>query len=306
MKLSQIREVLAIAERGSMRSAARQLGVAQPVMTRSIRELEHELGVLLFERRVTGMILTPMGEAFVRRATAIQLDLDRVRDELQQLRGETVGTVSAGLSTVAHVALLPRIIEPFRRRFPGVRLKLVEGLFPTLEPDIQDGKVDFYVGPLAENFQPAELLVERLFDNRRVVVGRRGHPLANARSLKDLVDAHWVTTAITMNVDAELGPMFESYGLPHPHIALQTETALSMLIATAHSDLLAMLPQQWLAYFQPTGTIEHIPVAEMLPAPPICIVRRARLPLTPAAEFLCDLFRRIGHNHALSLAGTPD
>ena len=53
MTLNQIRNIVAVAERGSLRSAARFLGVTQPAITRSIRELEHELGVPLFERRVS-------------------------------------------------------------------------------------------------------------------------------------------------------------------------------------------------------------------------------------------------------------
>ena len=61
MTLNQIRNVVAIAERGSLRSAARFLGVTQPSITRSIRELEHGLGVVLFERKATGMTLTLMG-----------------------------------------------------------------------------------------------------------------------------------------------------------------------------------------------------------------------------------------------------
>jgi DNA-binding transcriptional LysR family regulator len=48
MKLNHIRDVIAVAERGSLRSAARHLGIAQPAITRSIRELEHELGAPLF------------------------------------------------------------------------------------------------------------------------------------------------------------------------------------------------------------------------------------------------------------------
>lgn len=71
----------------TLRSAARHLGIAQPAITRSIRELEHELGAALFVRHVNGVVLTPMGEAFLRRATAIQLELEPTKDEIQQLRG---------------------------------------------------------------------------------------------------------------------------------------------------------------------------------------------------------------------------
>lgn len=292
MKLNHMRDVVAVAERGSLRSAARHLGIPQPNITRSIRELEHELGVTLFERRATGMTLTAMGQAFLRRATSIQFEMERTREEIEQLKGVGIGTVSVGLSTVAHIALLPRVIETFRRRYPDVLLKVSEGFFPTMEADIQAGLIDFYVGPLAEDVRPAELTIEPLFDNQRIVVARKGHTLIGATSLVELADARWVTTSITLVGEAELNPLFDSLGLPHPRIVAQAGTAISMLVITASSDLLAMLPQQWLAVVAASPLVEQIKVREAMPGPTICMVGRARLPLTPAAEYLSDLFRR--------------
>ena len=73
MKLHHLRNVVAIVERGSLRAAAKHLGLAQPAMSRSVRELESELGVVLFERNKFGMTLTTVGEIFVRRAKAMGL-----------------------------------------------------------------------------------------------------------------------------------------------------------------------------------------------------------------------------------------
>ncbi len=292
MKLNHIRDVIAVAERGSLRSAARHLGIAQPAITRSIRELEHELGAMLFIRHVNGVALTPMGEAFVRRATAIQLELERTKDEIRQLKGVKTGTVAVGLSTAAHVALLPRVLKPFGKSFPEVQLRIVEGLFPTMEAELWDGLIDFYVGPLAEDSASSDFVVEKLFDNRRIVVGRRNHPLVRAKSLADLRGAKWVATSVTISSEAELGPVFARFKLRPPVVAAQTQTALSMIVLAAYSDYLAMLPEQWLDFVKTGRMLQHIDVREELVAPSICIVQRARLPLTPVAEHLCDLFRR--------------
>jgi DNA-binding transcriptional LysR family regulator len=313
MKLNHIRDVIAVAERGSLRSAARHLGVAQPAITRSIRELEHELGTTLFVRHVSGVALTPMGETFLRRATAIQLELERTKDEIQQLKGAKTGTIAVGLSTAAHVALLPRVLKAFVRAFPDVQLRLIEGLFPALEAELFDGSIDFYVGPLAEDSASREFAVEKLFDNHRIVVGRRNHPLARAKSLAELQGAKWVTTSVTVSSAAELVPVFGRFKLPAPMIAARTQTALSMIVLAAYSDYLAMLPEQWLDFVKTGRLLHHIDVREELVAPSICVVRRARLPLTPVAEHLCDLFRRaaahlqsakrdLGRSHARELS----
>jgi LysR family transcriptional regulator, regulator of abg operon len=292
MKLNHLRDVIAVAERGSLRSAARHLGIAQPAITRSIRELEHELGAALFVRHVNGAALTPMGEAFLRRATAIQLELERTKDEIQQLKGIKTGSVAVGLSTAAHVALLPHVLRPFGKSFPAVQLRIVEGLFPAMEAELGDGSIDFYVGPLAEDSVSSDFAVEKLFDNRRIVVGRRNHPLARAKSLGELQGAKWVTTSVTISSEAELAPVFARFELPAPLIAARTQTALSMIVLAAYSDYLAMLPEQWLDFVKTGRLLHHFDVREELVAPSICIVRRARLPLTPVAEHLCDLFRR--------------
>lgn len=297
MKLNQIRDVIAVAERGSLRGAARHLGIAQPAITRSIRELEHELGVSLFVRQVSGVVLTPMGEAFVRRATAIQLELERTKDEIRQLKGMKTGSIAVGLSTAVHVALLPRVLKPFGRRFPDVTMKIVEGLFPAMEAELHDGSIDFYVGPLAEDSVSSEFTVEKLFDNRRIVVGRRNHPLARARSLAELASAKWVATSLTVSSEAELGPVFARFKLPPPIVAARTQTALSMIVLAAYSDYLAMLPAQWLDFVESGKLLHYFDVREELVAPSICVVRRARLPLTPVAEHLCDLFRRAAAHH---------
>lgn len=301
MKLHHIRDIVAVAETGSLRSAARRLDIAQSAITRSIRELEHELGAMLFERRAKGVVLTPIGEAFVRRARGIQLDLDRAREEVAQLKGQAAGSVSIGLSSAPHIALLPRVVEPFRRRFPDVRLTVQEGLFPSLEADLQDGRLDFYVGPMTRDAQPVELLVEHLFENQRIIVARIGHPMGLAGSLADLAQAKWISS--TFNADLELYPEFEAHGLPRPQIAATTETAFSMLSLVSSSDLLAMLPQQWVDVISDAGRIQQIRIRERLAAPPICLVRRARLPLTPAAEHLCDLFQRAALHHSRRLEG---
>ncbi|MGC4028372.1 MAG: LysR substrate-binding domain-containing protein [Steroidobacteraceae bacterium] len=292
MKFSQIRDVTTVAERGSIRAAARQLGLAQPALSRSIRELEHELGVTLFERRSRGVVLTPLGELFVRRAFAAMNELRQARDEIDQHRGVSRGVVSAGLSTVSHLALLPGAIGAFRDRYPDVLLKITEGLFTTLEESLKRGALDFYVGPLAETPPAREFIVECLFENTRRIFCRKGHPLAGAKSLAELADAVWISTSVTMVQEAELVPLFEKHGLPAPKIAMHAPSALTMVISAANSDLLMMLPEQWLGAAISREMLSCIEVRERLPAAPICLVRPARLPLTPAAEYCADLIRR--------------
>ena len=292
MKLNQLRDLLAVAEHGSLRAAARHLGLAQPALTRSIQELERELDTPLFERRAKGVTATPMGEKLIQRAAVVQNEIRRAREEIGQLKGASDGKVSVCLSTVPHLAMLPTALAPFRARYPGVHLDIREGLFQSVDTALRNGLVDCYIGPPPREAAGPELLVEKLFDNERVVLCRKGHPLANARSLRELADAQWLSTSVTFKAEEEINPLFAQMGLPPPRIALQAHSTLTMLVTASHSDLLAMLPIQWMHSPMTRDALHRIGIVEKLPAPPICLVRRRGLALTPAAEYFCDMMRR--------------
>ncbi len=292
MKLHHFREVVAIAEQGSIRAAARRLQVAQPALTRSLAELERELGAPLFERRSRGVAATCLGEAFVRRATLILHEIRRAREEVEQLRGSTTGAVTAGLSIAAHLALLPGALKPFRARYPNIGLHIIEGFYPTLEAGLRDGSVDFYVGPDPGVKLAPELSRETIHQTRRLVFCRVGHPLAAARELGQLSEADWATMSITIDAKDEIGVVFARYGLPSPKLALRSQSALTLITCLSHSDLLAMAPGQWSQSAFTRGILTTIPVKEELAAAPLVVINRVDLPLTPAATYFLDLLRR--------------
>ncbi len=292
VKLDQLQHVVAIVEHGSLRAAARRLEVPQPALTRSVRALERELGGALFLRETKGMTLTPMGRRFHLRASAIVNEARRAVEEIAQFDGDDTGTVSVALSIMPHVGLLPAALADFRQRYPLVRLHVIEGLFPDAERGLREGAIDFYLGA-APRFAPAPGLAMQLVQtNSRAVMSRQGHPLGAARSLKALEDAHWAVTAVDYDVDADLARLFESHGMAPPRVLFRARSAMTIMVALACSDLLAMLPVQWAEFPLTRDALKVVRVREPLPAPDIVLVRRPALPLTPAAEFLCDVMLR--------------
>ena len=305
MKLTQLGYIAAIAERGSLRAAARHLGVAQPAFSRSLAELERELGAPLFERRAKGMVATPLGQAFVRRAKTILNDVQRAQDEFEQLRGKAVGSVTIGLSIAAHLRLLPAALRSFRERYPKIRLHIIEGFYPTLAPGLQDGSVDFYVGPDPGLRLPSVLSKEALISGERAVLCRANHPLAGATSLKELRGAEWITTSITPRAESEIGDLFKRHRLPEPILALQSQSALTLLTCLTNSDLLAMAPAHWTDSPIASRLLTTIAVKEELSAAPIIIVTRSDAPLVPAAGFLLDIMKRTGGHLRSKPDGLP-
>ena len=245
-----------------------------------------------------GVRLTRIGEAFVRRAAVMSSELRRAREEVEQLKGHAVGQVAVALSTGSIISLLPEAFSAFRSRAPGARLRLMESFFQPVEADLLSGALDFYVGPFDPAAASPQFACETLFDNHGVVFARRGHPLAGARTLKELAGAAWVRPALSgRSGEVDFDRLFEEQGLPRPDVVLDARSALITLLTVANSDLLTLLPRQWRDLPLAEGLVQALEVEDELLKAPICMARRQDTPLTPLAELFAKLLRSAAANH---------
>ena len=292
MKLHHLRDFIAIAHASSVRGAARTLGLAQPALTRSLRELEKEVGASLVERHPRGVVLTAAGNAFLARAHAAVEELRRGKEEIAQLASHFQGEVTVGLSSAVFISLVPEAFAAFRREMPLIRLHLIEGLFPTLEPQLRGGLLDFFIGPRPDPMPGDAYRVDLLFHNERVVVCRADHPRRNVKSLKDLVDADWVLTGLRERVEQEFDEQFSALGLACPKAVTQGDSLLAVVTLLNASDAYAFVPRQWADTELIKHSIKILPLKETMQGPDIVQIARAGLPLTPAAERFAALLHR--------------
>ncbi|MFE9100066.1 LysR family transcriptional regulator [Actinomadura geliboluensis] len=125
MNLRQLRYVVATADHGTMTSAAQALYVAQPALSRAVRELERELGVELFARSGRGVVLTPEGEQVVRQAR-IALGAVEAIEGLSVARANGRGTeLRIAVTASLEPELTGRLVPGFARRQPAVRVRVV-------------------------------------------------------------------------------------------------------------------------------------------------------------------------------------
>lgn len=296
MKLEQLEHFVAVVEHGSLRAAARSLQVAQPALTRSIRLLEKELGAALFVRSITGMTVTPAGCQFLRRARTVINDLRRAAEEVRQTDGDDRGNVTVALSIMPHVGMLPGALLDFRRRWPRVRIEILEGPLPDIEQGLRDGRIDFYIGIAPQDMLAPGLMVQHLFTNQRAIFCRKGHPLSGARALKTLAAAEWAVTSVDYDASEHLSAIFRHHGLPSPEVIVRVRSVASILMGIAHSDAMAMLPIQCSQSPMSASMLHQVRVREELPPTPIVLIQRADVPLTPASEYFCDALLRQGPN----------
>lgn len=295
MRLSQIRDFLAVAETGSIRAAARSLGLTQPALTKSLRQLEAELGAVLVTRSVRGIVPTVFGRAFLVRARSIDGDLRRVREEIAQLQGSREGNLSVGASTAPAMGVLPRAVVKLRESWPDARIRVSDTSFPHVLADLREGEFDLAIAP---KFGPdpvpqGEFAVELLFHNEVVVAVRKGHPKALAKSLRELTGSEWLRSGPPGGPSTVIEDAYHAIGLPPPDCHVQCESFLALPEIVAISDIVAIVPWQMLEQPQMRGRFVRVPVREKLKPTEINLLTRAGVPLTPIAKDFVAILRSL-------------
>jgi len=185
-----IRQVMAVADRGSIRQAAEGLGLTQPGLSKNLRLIEDRLGVVLFERSTAGVKLTQAGQLLVERGRQVLLDLAAIERDLDETTRGHSGQVTVGLGTVVAVELATDLLAEAHRLHPGVALDVVVDDADSLLERLRSGRLDFgffHVEPLGLD---GEFLTKEILRTRPVVLVGRRHPLAARSELKpaDLLD----------------------------------------------------------------------------------------------------------------------
>jgi len=288
MRLRQIEDFLAVVEAGGIRAAARKRGVSQPAITRSVSSLETDLGAQLVQRTPRGILLTMSGRAFFSRVRAAHSELRRA--ETEAAAGASVGgSVAFGVGPTAGVLLVPEAMTGFRRQIPHAHVRIIEGIGQQLGPLVRDGTLDFAVSGRDHVEADAALTFKPLFTHQLVVAARKGHPLRNARSLKDLVGAEWVNLFPPGSEPAPVKRAFAAAGLPLPVNATQCESYRILIALLAQSNMLAMITGRLLAKAFAGDSLEAIPIAEKLSVYPTHLITRTGIPLSRPAALMAKM-----------------
>jgi LysR family transcriptional regulator of abg operon len=295
MKLTSLRALVAAIEEGSLRSAARRVGVSQPALTKMIRELERELAAPLLLRSTTGVLATAQGMVLYERAIAADRELSHAVDQIQQLGGRMSGTLSVGAVPLAVMLLIPETLRTFGREFPDIQLRIFEELYIAQLTRLRMGEVDIALGPLPDQLPPGEFTVETLMPITMVIVVRKGNPLARARHLADLAQAPWVYTGATPESGyAKL--LFERNGLKPPPAGALVNSTLGLLAILTSGNCVGLLPQQIAAHRFAAEYLDVIDVAEGPLHLTLGALARADAALKPSVRhFLAHLHRAAQH-----------
>ncbi|MEK8051106.1 LysR family transcriptional regulator [Ideonella sp. DXS22W] len=295
MKLNSLRALVAAIEEGSLRAAARRLGVTQPALTKLIRELERELATTLLLRSTTGVLATAQGMVLYERAQAAERELAQAVDQIQQLGGRMVGQLTIGAVPLAVMLLIPETVRTFGREFPQIQLRVVEELYIAQLTRLRKGEVDIALGPLPEALPAGEFTVETLMPISMVVVVSKSNPLAKAKRLADLAQAPWVYTG--SSPDSGYAKLYyERHGLPPPPAAALVNSTLGLLSMLAGGNCVGLMPYQIAVHPMAAAYLDIVPVAEGPLKLTLGALARSDTALKPSVRhFLAHLHRAAHH-----------
>ncbi|GAA2658585.1 LysR substrate-binding domain-containing protein [Streptomyces lunalinharesii] len=301
LKLRHLVLAVAIEEHGSLLRAAEHLRLAQPAVTRSLRELEGILGVELFVRGPRGATPTLFGTAFTEHARSVLAELRRAGERISGLADGAVGTVTVGTLVAGSNVLLPRAVAALKAARPGITVVVQEATFDAQVPRLLDGEVDLVLGRLNPIDDQPALRQITLYREPVLLVARPGHPVRSrpGLTLADLLDHPWVVPLRQTALRQELEQVFHDAGLPLPGNLVECSSALTVRTLVRDTDMIAALPE---LVARTDGEIAPLPVALEPVRRTVGVTLPDRRPLTPSARLMLDHLRE----QAAELTGPRD
>lgn len=260
VRFRHLRTFIEVARHNSVGRSAQVLGVTQPAVTKTIRELEDILGKKLFEKEGRGLRITRYGEVFLRHAGA---SVAAIQQGIDSLNREHAGPpIRIGALPTVSARIMPRVMIRFLSEGTDSPVKIVTGENQVLLDQLRTGTLDLVIGRLAAPEQMAGLSFEYLYSEQVRFVVRRGHPLlANAHfdfgRIRDF-------TILMPPVGAVIRPYVDRYLLAHgmaelPH-AIETVSDSFGRVFVEETDAVWVISDGVVARDVEAGRLSLLPV----------------------------------------------
>lgn len=194
MQTRTSRYFAALAQHSSMRDAADTLHVAQSALSRQISSIEEEFGTTMFERHPRGVMLTPAGEIYLRYARDQLAQEERMRAELEALKGSNYGTLRVHAIESLARSMLPELLAAFRTQHPGVRFNLTIAGSDEIAGAVREVATDIGISYYSQPSPGIE--IRAIMREPLVAIVAARHPLTRCKQIS-LRDAAEFPVALT-------------------------------------------------------------------------------------------------------------
>jgi LysR family nitrogen assimilation transcriptional regulator len=303
MNLRTLKYFVAIADAGSFTGAASAIPIAQPALTRQMRDLEVELGVQLLERRPRGVVLTAAGATFYASARRILAEAARVREKLAHSQFSGKAAVTIGAPPTLAGLLLPGLLQTCSHTLEGIELKSREAFTPVLLEWLERGVIDMAIvtnpsGGLGLSFQP-------LLSEPFALVSNRDMGYGELVQVRQLARIPLLMTSLHRGiVEQQLRILGQTLNV---HWEIDSVDAIRQLVCSGHWA--TIMP---ISVFKDVAEPARVTVSEISSVQlnrHLALATRADAPTTPAMSLVQELiegeFDRLSQDGRFSFKASP-
>lgn len=281
-RLRHLQMIIAIAEHGSILSAAHALGLSQPAISKALQEVEDILGVRLFDRMPRGVVINLYGKSLLERSRLIVAELERLVDDIGRMRDGASGTVVLGALPTAAAGILPVALRRLKASHPGLDVRVIQARTTELLPQLESGRLDLIVGRLYEVEGAHDLRYEVLYHEPISVLARAEHPIlvSGDASLEAVSRYEMVLPSLEHRLGQEVDDMLVGSGVQVSPNCLRSSSTSLIRELLLSGDTLAILPRMMMCGDLLRGLIKVVPLAlssGVRPAGVITLRHRERL-----------------------------
>ena len=294
IRLRDLHIVLAVAEWGSMSKAAEHLAISHPVVSKTISDLEHAVGVRLFDRNSQGVELTTYGRALLKCGVTVFDEMRQGLKQIEYLSDPNSGDLAIGCSDITMASLLPAIAERFSIQHPRIRLHVIHADTAMLQfHALRERNVELLIGRMPRVSVDDDLVVETLFEEPFVAAcgirsrwARRRHIV-----LADLADAPWILPPYDSMPGSLILEIFHAHEMqaPRPSIVTLSGHLTATLIGTG--QFVGLLPRSVAQFSASRAGLRRLTMD--LPAPRVstAIITVKNRTLSPLADLFINCAR---------------
>jgi DNA-binding transcriptional LysR family regulator len=299
LKLRQSNVLLSVIQWGSMARAADHLSVSQPVVSKTIADLEALLGVSLLDRISQGVEPTAYGRALARRSIALFNDLRTSISELEALADPSAGELRIGTTEPMAAGLVSKIIGELLQNHPRVMLHVILGDPPSLrERELRDREIDLVIGRLPNDIADDHTQLEVLFWERAFVVAGAEHELTSRRKIKleDLMNEAWCLPPPQSFPGSLIGRAFQAAGLEVPRTCVSAHSIQMQNALLATGRFLTILPETMMHLSAKRLGLKSLPVHLPIEPTPVAVVTLRNRELPPVGKLFIERARTVAES----------
>jgi DNA-binding transcriptional LysR family regulator len=293
LKMRHLILLVELGRHASIVNAAKAARLTQPAASRLISDLEHVLGVQLFERKARGVEPTWSGKLLIRRAGLALAEMDAAHHEISQLLSGLGGKVAIGSVLTPAADILAKAIKLFKSRCVHAKVVVDLSTSKSMIERLLDGQLDIVLGRILDSEHVPLLQFEPISDEVHRLIVRPGHPLCerSGLTLADLVEQSWIVPPADSILRDRLTALFLSEGLDPPAETVETLAIPLIVSLITSTDMVVALPEALVQAYLDAGQLVVLPYDLGLRMDAYGIITRHGHVLSPGAQEMLRALR---------------